>query len=214
MGIAEDILKDAVCDDPRALRRIKTQPSDDVEPIIGDIEFGAFSNPLLKKVMAEFGKMAFARSAACMEFESFLRRIKAGGDTCLEIGTYQGITALVLSQFFKQVICVSVDEDMSRIIKHDIVEFLKVKNIRFIDVKDNAEKRKVIEGLEFDFAFSDGDHVHDTVEDFNLVKRCGRVLFHEFWPLQPPVHNLVMSLPRDEVTFAHFDCFAFWCKKT
>lgn len=213
MGIAEDILKDGVVDDPRALRRIKTQASDDVEPIKGDITFGAFANPLLKKVLAEFGKMAFARSAACMEFENFLWRINPRVDTCLEIGTYQGITALVLSQFFRQVICVSVDTDKSRIIKRDIVEFLEIKNIHFIDADNNAEKRKAIEGLKFDFAFSDGDHVNDTVEDFNLVKRCGRVLFHEFWPLQPPVHNLVMSLPRDEVTFAHFDCFAYWEKK-
>lgn len=213
MGIADDILKDGITDDPRLLRRINTQPVDDVDPIIGDITFGAFSNPLLKRVMAEFGKMAFARSAACMEFESFLRRINAGGDTCLEIGTYQGITALVLSQFFKQVICVSVDVDKSRIIKYDIVEALDIKNIRFIDVNDNAEKRKVIEGLEFDFAFSDGDHVHDTVDDFNLVKRCGRVLLHEYWPLQPPVWNLVNSLPQDEVTRAYFDCFAYWERK-
>lgn len=213
MGIADDILKDALVDDPRALRRIKTQPADDVEPIKGDITFGAFANPLLKRVLAEFGKMAFARSAACMEFEDFLWRINPRVDTCLEIGTYQGITALVLSQFFRRVICVSVDEDMSRIIKRDIVEFLGIKNIEFHDVKDNAEKRKVIEGLEFDFAFSDGDHVHDTLTDFELVKRCGRVLMHEAWALQPPVFNLARSLPKDEVTWAHFDCFAYWERK-
>ena len=43
-----------------------------------------------------------------------------------------------------------------------------------------------------------------------LVKRCGRVLFHEYWPLQPPVWNLVNSLPVDEVTRAQFDCLAYW----
>jgi hypothetical protein len=213
MGIAEDILKDAIVDDPRGLRRIKTQPADEGEPIKGDITFGAFANPLLKQVLAQFGKPAFARSAACMEFEAFLRRINAGGKTCLEIGTYQGITALVLSQFFEQVICVSVDEDKSRIIKYDIVEFLDIENIRFIDVENNEAKRKAIEGLEFDFAFSDGDHVNDTLDDFDLVKRCGRVLLHEYWPLQPPVWNLVNSLPPDEITRACFDCFAYWERK-
>ena len=213
MGIADDILKDALVDDPRALRRIKTQPADDVPPIEGDITFGAFSNPLLKKVLAEFGKPAFARSAACMEFEDFLYRINPRVDVCLEIGTYQGISALVLSQFFRRVICVSVDEDMSRIIKRDIVEFLGIKNIEFHDAKDNAEKRKIIEGLDFDFAFSDGDHVHDTLEDFDLVKRCGRMLFHEYWPLQPPVWNLVNSLPQAEIMRARFDCFAYWQRK-
>ncbi|MFK5283878.1 hypothetical protein ACI3PL_30305, partial [Lacticaseibacillus paracasei] len=80
--------------------------------------------------------------------------------------------------------------------------------IEFHDVSDNAQKAAIVNRLDFDFAYMDGDHTHDTHEDWALVQRCGRVLFHEFWPLQAPVHNLVMSLPRDEVTFAHFDCLA------
>lgn len=188
-----------------------TMPAEE-EQLRGPITHGAFSNPYFAATLKQFGKSAFARSSACMEFESFLMRIGAGGDICLEIGTYQGMSAVILSQFFKRVVCVSVDDDMRRIIKRDIVAFLGIKNIEFHDVKDNVKKAELINSTsaEFDFAYMDGDHAHDTYTDFELVKRCGRVLFHEFWPLQAPVHNLVMSLPAEEITVAHFDCFAFW----
>jgi predicted O-methyltransferase YrrM len=145
----------------------KTFETPDTEIIKGDIEHGAFSSPLMKKVLAKFGKRAFARSSACMEFESFLQRIGANGKTCLEIGTYNGITAILLSQYFDRVVCVSVDEeDLKRnIIKRDIVEFLGIKNIEFHDCLDNNEKAHIINALEFDFAYVDGDHTHDTYTD-------------------------------------------------
>jgi predicted O-methyltransferase YrrM len=194
---------------------VKTFETDGTEALNCDITHGAFANPMLKAVLKKFGKRAFARSSACMEFEAFLKRINAGGKTCLEIGTYNGITAVVLSQFFENVICVSVDaEDLKRhIIKRDIVEFLGIKNITFHDCLDNKEKAHIIEGLDFDFAFSDGDHTHDTYSDFELVKRCGRVLFHEYWPIQAAVFNAVNALPQDEIIRADYDCFAFWCRK-
>lgn len=178
--------------------------------ITGDITFGALSNPRLNEILKHFGKTAFGRTAAMMEFEHFLRRIGAGGGTCLEIGTYHGITAVILSQFFDRVICVSVDENPAKLMKHDIVRHLGITNIRFFDVKTNAEKAELIKKLDFSFCYSDGDHTNDTQADFDLVKHCGRVLFHEYWPIQAPVWNLVNSLPQDEVTRAQFDCFAYW----
>lgn len=192
----------------------KLPPAQDTsEPLAGDITHGAFANPHFKAVLAKFGKTAFARSSACMEFEAFLRRIGAGGKCALEIGTYQGMSAVVLSQFFTNVVCVSVDEDPRRIIKREICKYLNITNIHFYDVEDNAEKKKLIDSTRFDFCYSDGDHANDTREDFQLVKRCGRVLFHEYWPLQSAVWNLVNSLPADEVTRAEFDCFAYWQRK-
>jgi predicted O-methyltransferase YrrM len=194
---------------------VKTFETDGTEALNCDITHGAFANPMLKAVLKKFGKRAFARSSACMEFEAFLKRINAGGKTCLEIGTYNGITAVVLSQFFENVICVSVDaEDLKRhIIKRDIVEFLGIKNITFHDCLDNKEKAHIIKTLEFDFAFSDGDHTHDAVLDFELVKHCGRVLQHEAWPIQASVWNMLHALPPEEVIWADHDCFAFWQAK-
>lgn len=209
-----------------------------IEPLVGDITFGAFSNPLLKRVLHRFGQTAFARSSACMEFEAFLIRCLGNTDdpeseyhllcgeevgerlreakrsTCLEIGTYHGISAVVLSQYFERVVCVSVDHRPRKLMKRNIVDFLGITNIEFHDVNTNAEKAAIVNALDFDFCYSDGDHVNDTRSDFELVKRCGRVLFHEYWCLMPPCWNLVNSLPQEEIIRATYDCFAYWEKKT
>lgn len=185
-------------------------PTSAQEPLVGEITFGAFSNPLLRAVMKEFGRDAFARSSACMEFEAFLKRIGAGGKTCLEIGTYHGITAIILSQYFERVVCVSIDDDPKKLMKREIVDFLGLTNIEFRDVISNQHKAEIVEALEFDFAYVDGDHTHDTPLDWSLAKRCGRVLLHEYWPIQAPVWNLVNALPQAEVTRAEYDCFAYW----
>lgn len=183
------------------------------EKLEGDITHGAFANPMLKEILRRFGNTAFARSSACMEFEAFLKRCGIGGKNCLEIGTYQGISAIVLSQFFEKVVCVSVDHRPRKLMKRNIVDHLGLTNIEFIDVQDNEQKAKAIQELEFDFCYSDGDHTNDTRTDFELVKHCGKVLFHEYWPIQVPVWNLVNSLPPDEVRIAAYDCFAYWERK-
>lgn len=188
----------------------RTPREESIEPIVGEIKTGAFSSPLLNSILRHFGRTVFGRSSACMEFEGFLRRLEVRGKTCLEIGTMNGITAIVLSQFFDQVICVSVDVERERLRKHEIIAYLGIKNITFHDVNDNDEKARVINALDFDFAYVDGDHARDTREDFALVKRCGRVLFHEYWPIQPTVWNLVNELPAHEVRKAQYDCFAYW----
>ncbi len=180
------------------------------EELNGEIKFGAFSTPHMKNIMKHFGKPAFARSSACMEFEAFLKRIKAKGKTCLEIGTYHGVTAVILSQYFDQVVCVSVDNDPDKLLKHQIVATLGIENIIFHDAQDNEEKANIINGLQFDFAYSDGDHTHDARSDFDLVKRCGKVLFHEAWPLSAPVWNICNELPKEEIIWADYDCFAYW----
>ncbi len=186
------------------------------EQVIGDVQHGALRNPLLNSILKKFGATAFKRCSVMGQFEHFLRRTLVWSPpdrprrTCLEIGTYNGISAIVLSQYFNRVVCVSVDNDPSVLLKQQIADFLGIKNIRFFDCKDNVEKRAVIEQLDFDYCYQDGDHVNDTHEDFALVERCGHVLLHEYWPIQPVVWNLVNSLPQHEVLRAEFDCFAYW----
>lgn len=182
------------------------------------VAHGPFANPYLLRVTEKFGPRAYRRTSICMEFERFLRRIarEVGngekiGRVGLEIGTYNGLSAVILSQFFDQVIAVTIEtQPVEQLLKHQIVEHLGIKNIRFIDVKDNNHKRTVVQAVDYDFAYLDGDHQHDTLADWELVRGCGRVLFHEYWPLQPPVWDLVESLPPAQVIRAEVDCFAFW----
>ena len=179
---------------------------------VDSITFGPFSSPYMKAIMKKFGKKAFGRSSACAEFENFLCTL-VGTDrshVALEIGTFYGITAVLMSQYFERVICVSVDLEGDREMKRRIVDHLGIRNVSFYDARDNADKAKFIHAAEFDFCYQDGDHTNDTRTDFELVRRCGRVLFHEYWPLQPAVWNLVNSLPQQEVIRARYDCLAYW----
>lgn len=172
----------------------------------------ASDDPMMQRIFKLFGPSVFRRSSANVEFPDFVRRV-ASGRVCMEIGTLNGLTAFVMSQLFDQVIVVSIDAEHSRGKKYEIAEAIGCTNVRFIDCKTNEEKAEVVNGLQFDFAYVDGDHHNDTESDFALVRRCGRVLFHEYWPKQPSVWELVNSLPREEVTIAQHACLAYWGKR-
>src|SRR5262245_41507622 len=112
----------------------------DTEVINGEITFGPFASRLMKKIFQRFGKRAFGRSSACAEFEDFLYfilRKKADGSQpqgcCLEVGTFHGITAILLSQFFERVVCVTIDEMPT--MRKEIIEYLGIKNIAVYDAK-------------------------------------------------------------------------------
>lgn len=148
-------------------------------------------DPVLLAICEEFGIGVFRRSAVLEGFDEFLRAQKFDGTRCVEIGTCNGLTAIVLARYFKKVVTIDIAPNSH---KHAVARAAKATNIDFIDVRDNAEKARVINGLVFDSAFVDGDHARDTETDFALVRRCGRVLFHEHWDSQPAVQKMVASL--------------------
>lgn len=145
----------------------------------------------LMAVFKAYGPSAFRRSSVLEGLEPFIKAQRFGGKACVEIGTLKGLTAIVLSRHFEHVVTIDIVDDP---LKHVIASSLGIRNIEFVTVKDNAEKATVINGLDFDGAYVDGDHARDTESDFALVKRCGRVLFHEHWDAQPPVMQLIGRL--------------------
>ena len=162
---------------------------------------------MLGRLFSEFGMDIFRRSSALEpEFERIMQKNNFRGERCVEIGTFNGITAVVLSRFFKEVVSIDV---LPHTMKHAIAKHLGLKNVRFVDVKNNDEKAEIIRGLEFDAAYVDGDHANDTYSDFDLVRRCGNVLFHEYWETQRPVLNLVNQL-KSEGTVVVEGKFALW----
>lgn len=151
-----------------------------------------YRDPQLCRVVDEFGIEVFRRSAVLEGLDDFVRAQGFRGTRCVEIGTCNGLTALVLARYFDEVVTI---DNAPNDIKRRIAEALGVTNIRFIDVANNAEKAEVVRGLDgFDAAFVDGDHARDTETDFALVARCGNVLFHEHWDQQPAVVELVRRL--------------------
>ncbi len=130
--------------------------------------------------------------------------------TCVEIGTYQGVSTALLAEYadvvhtidiFRQPLCKPLWRSLGfeRKIIHEIVS-------------GNDDKRRYIESLPaFDLAFIDGNHAREeALLDFELVRRCGRVIFHDsgFIGVSSALHKLFMD---GEIIELH-EPFAYWEK--
>jgi hypothetical protein len=173
-----------------------------VNALIGD--------PQMLRVWKKFGPEVFRRSAVLEGLDAFVKANGFGGSGCIEIGTCNGLTAVVLARYFKHVTTIDIAPNP---VKHEILDFLNLsRRVKCINVKDNAEKAEVVRMFmdgETEGAFVDGDHARDTETDFALVERCGQVLFHEHWAPQPPVVALVDRL-RACGTVATAGKWALW----
>lgn len=134
----------------------------------------------------------------------------------LEIGTYKGIGAACLSQWCEKVFTVDLiqgrmENNQENFDREEFWDSLGCKNIDLFLVKDNIEKSSLIQTLDFDIAFIDGGK-DDIAEDFEMVKHCGHVLFHDYddrgQPALNKVYDFVNSLPKEKVTIT--DIFALW----
>lgn len=165
-------------------------------------------DPVLTSIFARFGAEPFRRSSVLEGLSDFIAARRFSGRRCVEIGSWKGLTAIVLARHFDEVISVDVVSDPERDV---IAQAAGVANVRFVTVTDNAEKARFIAALDFDAAYVDGDHARDTDTDFALVRGCGRVLFHEYWKEQMPVWRLVNSL-RSQGRVAVSGKFALWTR--
>lgn len=195
-----------------------------MEPIVLELEYPndfVGVSRFYKEIKAKFGEdIEYVHTALNQEYcvctlNALLFEVKP--KTILEIGTHQGIsTAFLAHHAF--VITIDIADYP---IKLDIWRELGVlKNITHFTVSGNKAKQEVVDGLDFDLAFVDGDHSYDGVAfDFGITERCGSVLFHDYgWnrvsglPYDnfPDVTRFVDSLPQKEVIQA--PPFALWRK--
>lgn len=147
--------------------------------------------------------------------ETFERVVGGKGyHTVLEIGTYRGCTAAAMSQYCERVITIDLQNgQVERDGGFDRIAFwasLGLSNIEFHAVADDAEKAAFVGGLDFDFSFIDGAHDREAVSrDFEMVKRCGRVLFHDYDSSKPNhVFDFVNTLKTGKVEI--IEDFALW----
>jgi hypothetical protein len=130
----------------------------------------------------------------------------------LEIGTYQGASTGLIATYCDSVHTIDTFEDHN-LTQERVWQMFKVRDkITKHVVKSTKAKQELIKSLEFDFAFVDGDHMLPGIDwDFEAVKHCGRVLFHDYgsegWP---DVTEFVDALPKDQVTI--YGVFALWIK--
>jgi len=125
-------------------------------------------------------------------------------DTVVEIGTFHGSSAAYMAQFVK---CVHTF-DIVDIYQSQIWEKLGLGDkIVFHLVKDKEEIRQILETIKFDFAFIDDNHLYEECKiSFNLVKHCGRVLFHDI----ANDHCMGVSKFIDEIGAKRLGDLGYW----
>jgi predicted O-methyltransferase YrrM len=170
--------------------------------------------------LQEFAYRQLIRKSALNNAGSeIFERLLSGGmyRRVLEIGTYRGITAALMAQYVGHVTTIDLSHgkmqwDDQIFDRHKLWSALGAKNIKLQLVDNDAHKAALVPTLDFDFAYIDGDHTYRGVSlDFDLVRRCGAVLFHDCSP-GTPVEKLVATLPQEQVTITD-NIFAFWqCK--
>jgi predicted O-methyltransferase YrrM len=176
---------------------------------------------MLDKIATLYGERMLAKSAIRLPggadvFQSLMQG--KGYRTVLEIGTYRGCSAALMSRYCDQVITIDLrhgqlERTGQSFDRRKFWASLGADNIDSRLVDGDDEKTEVIATLDFDFAFVDGAHDAESVRlDFDLVKRCGRVLFHDYADTGRPdkdhVFHFVNSLPRGRVEV--FGVFALW----
>jgi hypothetical protein len=141
--------------------------------------------------------------------ERRFRDLVKGYSSCVEIGTFRGVSTAILAHYCQKVTTIDIkifEEAVS------LWRFFGVRDkIRYCCVDSDASKAQAIDEIgDFDFAFIDGLHIFDAIKtDFELVKKCGTVLFHDYgMPDIPDVKIFVDTLPFKEVTIKH--PFALW----
>lgn len=102
----------------------------------------------------------------------------------VEIGTHRGVSASILARYGNVETFDIKDWD----IRDELIEFLgmtarvKFTLIPCLSVEEgNAILTDWLKHKTFDLAFIDGNHAYDSVlENFEAVKHCGTVIFHDY----------------------------------
>ena len=121
----------------------------------------------------------FAHSCVNKEdtLADIMSKIKPKPKTIVELGTYFGVSTAILAS-----ICDVYTFDVKRYHEADVVwKELGVRgNIYQYIIEDSTVTQFIMEGKYYDFAFIDSVHDYDNAKiDFEVVERCGRVLFHD-----------------------------------
>jgi len=136
-----------------------------------------------------------------LDFRTVCQTLRIG--TVVEIGTFHGATAAYMAQFADKVHTFDVRDLYDR----ETWEGLGLaEKIEFHLVKDREEIKKILKNIKFDFAFIDDDHSEKVKDSFELVKQCGRVLFHDIeHPKFPEVSKFI-----DEIGARRLDRNGYW----
>ena len=182
-----------------------------------------------KAVRSELGLFQVRHSCiSCPKHEEFFRSFIRDKEIkhAVEIGTFMGTATAVLAHYAWKVSTMDIRRYyQSATLWLNMGVMPQITQYIISDHPD--DKTTLLNRLDFDFAFIDGNHRDGVNLDWELTKKCGRVLFHDYFhegtPMpdlmtdkksfepSPWILELVDSLPKDEVTIK--EPFAYWEKR-
>lgn len=174
-----------------------------------------------ERILSMFGPSALKRSALNIrDGEAVFKEILGGGQyrSVLEIGTYKGASAACMAQFCDRVTTIDLHHGRLEQLgeswdRRAFWDALGVDNINLLLVSGDAEKADLVRSLDFDLAFIDGAHDETVRVDFDLVKRCGTVLFHDYdrrgTKAKDQVADFIDTLPKTQIR-TYDGIFALW----
>jgi len=172
------------------------------------------------RMVERFGHGVLKRSALNLSGgeEVFDKVLKGKGyNHIVEIGTYKGAAAAYMSQYANKVTTFDLNHGRLEQLndpfsRQELWSYLGIDNVYLVLVDDNKDKFYYLRSMDFDFAFIDGAHDETVMNDFENVKRCGHVLFHDYADRGQPclnhVYDFVNSLPKEQIQI--MDGFALW----
>jgi hypothetical protein len=179
------------------------------------------SENYVERVLAHFGARHIRGSAVgfapdgkfiTRSYEPFLRSVfsQIESKRSVEIGTLFGVTTALLAHYAEEV--VTIDMYYQQMFSYLTHFFGVAGKIRSIIIDCNEAKKEFLDQIDFDFAFIDAEHTYDGVKfDFECVKKCGRVLFHDYGLRNHPgVTEFINELPGKELYVK--EPFAYWEK--
>lgn len=163
---------------------------------------------LRNEIFENIGNQSIYQSSIFMNdiLEIMLASLDIRPHYTIEIGTFKGISAIVLAKYSKEVYTFDIREYPE---KYGHWEKFNIANIHSYVLRNREEIKAQIETLsfnlhEFNLAFIDAVHTKKEVEaDWNIVKFCKRVIFHD-----ADIKEVREFL--DEIGATIIDNFAIW----
>lgn len=112
----------------------------------------------------------------------------SGKKIAVETGTFHGVSACVLAKHFDEIHTFDIIEEHGGYykdsdLKFKIWDYFGVSDkIHFHLINSDSEKKEILKDINYDFAWIDGMHKGGVDVDYELLKKCGRILFHDYEP--------------------------------
>lgn len=106
-----------------------------------------------------------------------------GKKIAIESGTFHGVSAALLAEYFDEVHTFEIEKGYvkDKTLHDKVWQYLGIQDkIHFHLIKNDNEKKQILKNLDWSFGWVDGNHTVGTRKDFELLNKCGRILFHDY----------------------------------